>query len=70
MGFWSGCIMLAVVLVWVMLADVREVGDRFTQRQHGIWREMARFLAGRTSADKGAGSGAGAEPSRPGDEKE
>jgi Fe2+ or Zn2+ uptake regulation protein len=36
--------MLAVVLVWVMLADVREVGDRFTQRQHEIWREMARFL--------------------------
>jgi len=47
MGFWSGCIVVAVVLVWVMLADLREVGDRFTERQHEIWRDMARFIADR-----------------------
>lgn len=70
MGFWSGCVALAVVLVWVMLADLREVGDRFTERQHEIWRDMARFMADRIRAreqqDPGAETGGG----RPGDEKE
>ena len=44
--FWGGCVLTAVVLVFVMLADVREVEDRFTQRQHEIWREFARYIAG------------------------
>lgn len=51
LGFWSGCLLVALALAWVMLADMREVEDRFTQRQHEIWRDMARFLAGHISPE-------------------
>ena len=47
MGYWSGCIVVALALVWVMMADMKEVGDRYTARQHEIWRDMARFIADR-----------------------
>jgi len=47
MGFWSGCLIVALALVSVMMADMREVGDRLTERQHEIWRDMARFIADR-----------------------
>jgi hypothetical protein len=50
MGYWSGCIVVALVLASVMMADLREVGDRFTERQHEIWRDMARFIADRGRA--------------------
>jgi len=56
LGFWSGCLLLAIALVWVMLADMREVGDRLTQRQHEIWRDMARFLASHMTRDRGGES--------------
>ena len=45
LSFWAGCLLAAVALVWVMLADLREVRERFTDRQHEMWREMARFIA-------------------------
>jgi len=47
MGYWSACLIVALALVSVMMADMREVGDRFTERQHEIWRDMARFIADR-----------------------
>ena len=62
MGYWSGCIVIAVVLVWAMMADVREVDDRLTERQHQIWRDMAQLLAGRMKREGGESSG----PERPG----
>jgi FtsH-binding integral membrane protein len=43
--FWSVCLLIAVSLILVMLADLREVGKRYTQRQHEIWRDFANFLA-------------------------
>ena len=43
--FWSACLLIAVALILVMLADMREVGERYTQRQHEIWRDLASHLA-------------------------
>jgi uncharacterized membrane protein len=43
--FWSTCLLIAVLLILVMLVDLREVGERYTQRQHEIWRDFAGFLA-------------------------
>ena len=45
LAFWSGCVLVAVALVWVMLADMQEVEDRFSRGQHKLWKEMARFVA-------------------------
>jgi hypothetical protein len=45
LGYWLACILVAVALVWVMLADMQEVEDRFSSRQHQLWRDMARFIA-------------------------
>ncbi len=47
-AYWSSCLLLAVLLVWVMLADLQEVEDRASQRQHDMWRDMARFVADQT----------------------
>jgi len=46
LGFWSGCLAAAFLLLILMLADVREVEHRSLQRQHEIWRDFARYLAG------------------------
>ena len=56
MGYWTGCIVIAVVLVWAMMADVREVDDRLTERQHQIWRDMAELLASRMKREGGESS--------------
>jgi hypothetical protein len=61
LSFWSGCLVAAIALVWLMLADMREVVDRSTQRQHQVWRDMARFIARQVSRDGRGGSGPGAE---------
>ena len=44
LAYWSACLLAAIALVWVMLADLQEVEDRFSQRQNEIWRDMARFV--------------------------
>jgi hypothetical protein len=43
--YWSSCLLIAIVLVWVMLADLQNVEDLFTERQREIWRDMERFVA-------------------------
>ncbi|HUX02298.1 MAG TPA: hypothetical protein VMY35_15140 [Phycisphaerae bacterium] len=51
--YWSSCLLVAVVLVWVMLADLQEVEERASQRKHEMWRDMAQFVAGQIkSADQ------------------
>jgi hypothetical protein len=50
MMFWSCCMGLAVALILVMLADVREVGARYSERQKQIWSDFASFLAKQTAA--------------------
>ncbi len=60
LGFWSGCLAAAAALVLVMLWDMREVGSRLRERQHEMWRDMARLVARSLSpgpADKGSGGG-------------
>jgi uncharacterized membrane protein len=52
LAFWSSCVLAAVALVWVMLADMQEVEDRFTRRQHKLWEEMARFVADQIHSQK------------------
>jgi len=47
MAYWSGCLLIALALILVMLADMREVEARYTQRQREIRRDLASFLAGR-----------------------
>jgi uncharacterized membrane protein YhaH (DUF805 family) len=45
LAYWLSCLAAAIALVWVMLADLQEVEDRFAARQHEIWRDMARFVS-------------------------
>jgi Na+/melibiose symporter-like transporter len=54
LAYWSCCLAAAIALIWVMLADLQEVEDRFAQRQQEIWRDMARFVGDRTAAAKRA----------------
>lgn len=61
LAYWSGCLLISVALVWVMLADLREVEDRFNARRHEIWHDMARFLADRMKADGSSNAGSKGE---------
>ena len=57
LAFWGGCLVGGFVLLFLMLADVREVEDRSLKRQHEIWRDFARFIAGqmeRNQAEPGS----------------
>lgn len=51
--FWGSCMGAAFVLMLVMLADVREVEDRSLKREHEIWRDFARFIAGQIKRGEG-----------------
>jgi Na+/melibiose symporter-like transporter len=54
LAYWSCCLAAAIALIWVMLADLQEVEDRFSQRQQEIWRDMARFVGDNIAAAKRA----------------
>jgi uncharacterized membrane protein len=43
--FWSVCLLIAVALIVVMLMDLREVGERYLQRQNEMWHDFAAYLA-------------------------
>lgn len=47
--YWSSCMLIAIVLVWVMLADLQDVENKYSARQQEIWRDMARFVAEQSS---------------------
>ncbi len=55
--YWSGCLLIAIALVWVMLTDLREVEDRFKARQREIWQDMARFVVDQMNAERAGGGG-------------
>jgi Na+/melibiose symporter-like transporter len=61
LAYWSCCLAAAIALIWVMLADLQEVEDRFAQRQQEIWRDMARFVGDQTAAAKRAKAEKGSE---------
>ncbi len=58
LAYWGGCIVLAAALAWVMVSDMQAVEDGFSQRQHQLWREMARFVADHVNHDRGDRAGA------------
>ncbi len=64
-AFWSTCLLIAVLLIMVMLADLREVGERYTQRQHEIWRDFASFVAKQVAKPS-----SGPPPSKPEEPKQ
>jgi uncharacterized membrane protein len=43
--FWSVCLLIAIALIVVMLMDLREVGERYLQRQNELWHDFAAYLA-------------------------
>jgi cytochrome c biogenesis protein CcdA len=53
-AYWSGCLLIAIALVWAMLTDLREVEDKFNARRHEIWHDMARFVAEQMKGDHDA----------------
>ena len=54
--FWSACLLISVALIVVMLADLREVGKRYLQRQHEIWHDFAAYLAKQPTTSDGSQS--------------
>jgi phosphoglycerol transferase MdoB-like AlkP superfamily enzyme len=54
LAYWSGCLLIAVALVWAMLTDLRQVEDEFNARRHEIWHDMARFVADQMKTDRNA----------------
>ena len=55
--YWMSCLMGAIALVRVMLADLQEVEDHGARRRNEMWREMARFVGEQMRAAKRPGSG-------------
>jgi hypothetical protein len=45
LSFWGGCALMAIALVWVMVADLQEMRKQAVRRQHEIWRDFARYIA-------------------------
>lgn len=50
LAFWGGCTVMAIALVWVMVADLQETRKRAAARQHEIWRDFARYIADNVSS--------------------
>ncbi len=62
--YWCSCLAVAIALVWVMLADLQEVEDRFSQRQHEIWRDMAQFVTDQVKSKQGEDTGPKGDPEK------
>jgi hypothetical protein len=60
--YWCSCLVVAIALVWVMLADLQEVEDRFSQRQHEIWHDMAKFVTDQVKSKRGEDAGPKGDP--------
>jgi hypothetical protein len=45
LALWTVCLVSAVALIGIMLADIREVENRVRQRESEIWRDFAHMLA-------------------------
>jgi len=51
-AFWSGCVVVALALMFLAVADMREVESRETERRMELWREMARMIAGKPKPEE------------------
>jgi len=56
--YWSSCLLVAIALIWVMLADMQEVESRIAERRNEMWKEMARFVAEQVERKKAEGDDA------------
>ncbi len=61
LAYWSMCLLAAVALVWVMLADLQEVEDSAADRQREIWRDMARLVGEQMRSGKQQDTGGESE---------
>jgi hypothetical protein len=50
--FWLSCVAAAFVLMFLAIADLRQVENQQTQRQAQLWRDMARIVAGKPPAEE------------------
>jgi len=51
--FWLSCVVLAFALMFLAIADVKEIELRQNEAEHTMWREFARQLAGLPPEEKG-----------------
>jgi uncharacterized membrane protein len=52
LAFWLGCVVIAFVLMFLAVADMREVERQQTRHQTDLWREMARMIAGKPQPEE------------------
>jgi predicted small integral membrane protein len=52
-AWWTGCLLAAIGLIVLALADMRRVERRQREREHALWREFARTLAERIRRERG-----------------
>jgi len=51
--WWTGCLVAAIALIYLALADLRHVDQRRRERENELWREFARTLADRIRRERG-----------------
>ena len=51
--WWTGCLILAIGLLFLALEDMRHVEQHQREQEHQIWREFARMMAERMRGDRG-----------------
>jgi len=53
LAWWSGCLALAIALLFLAFADMRRVEQRRRERETELWRDFARTLADRIKRERG-----------------
>lgn len=53
LGWWMGCLALAIALLFLALADMRYLEQRRREREHELWGDFARLLAERMRGNRG-----------------
>jgi protein-S-isoprenylcysteine O-methyltransferase Ste14 len=53
LAWWTGCLILAIGLLFLALEDMRHVEQRQREQEHQIWREFARMMAERMGGSRG-----------------
>ena len=51
-AWWFGCVLGGFVLMFLALADAKELESRQGERERQLWREFARVLASRKDRDE------------------
>ena len=59
LGWWSGCIIVGFALMFLALADAKELEAVQGERERQLWRDFARELKPRAESEKGPDSDGG-----------